>query len=114
MLTALSTSMHAEDLVEGISYAYPNFYNDEDTSKIDTPVKSPKIEPPHAWEGKIGNAEVTVDVKEPDPGADFKSQWEKMNKQEKPKKKNSSRFHNDREKEEEKEQGSGFEIHFKW
>ena len=120
---AATLPSHAENLEEGVSYPYPFFYDDTD-SAIDEEASNPqskadgsKDASPPAWQGKIGNAEVTVDVENTDFISQCQAEWESKRKKDAPKEKKESRFGKDKDeqKEEKKEDHSPrVKISAKW
>ena len=84
---------------EGVTYAYPFFYEDpiEDTADPASKEKTSKDKPPPAWSGNIGKAKVTVDVENPDFLSQCYERWESKRKKDKAERQETSRFHDEEE-----------------
>jgi hypothetical protein len=92
-----------EEPEEGVTYAYPFTYDEEtvtdDKSHQDSSKAKSKKDHPPAWQGKIGAADVTVDVLNTDFLSQYRAKWDKTQNKSK-KKKEKSRFKKDEEDEE--------------
>jgi hypothetical protein len=112
LCVADSTSQD-EELVPGVSYAYPYFY-DETEQSVDETKKKAKDLSPTAQQVKVGNLKVTVDVENSDLLTEFGAEKEEWGKKSQSKKKEKRSYWDEREKKEEKERSAEAKFRVEW
>lgn len=80
-----------EEPEESVFYPYPFVYDsddavDDDESDSKSKPKSSKKESKNAWHGKLGTAEMTIDVENTDFVSQYKAEWERIRKKNAPEK----------------------------
>lgn len=98
-------------------YSYDNAEYFDDGDPYGLELKPPPIEKDTATKRhvKVGNAKVTVEVKNTDPLSQSNAEWDRMkkNKEKKPEEKKKSRFRDDKEEEKENHNPEA-SISIKW
>ncbi len=73
---------YAEDLQEGVTYSYPFFYDDSDAFEDEDEPKqaqsASKKKQASVYEGKMGNADVVIDVGNTDFPSQCHAEWEEI------------------------------------
>lgn len=107
----------ADEIEEGVSYAYPLFFDNEESSSNSDHVKPmeqkdpfKKETPSNVWEGKLGSGKLTVEAENPDELSQFKAQREKVREKNIPKQYRTPRS----KKDEEDEKDNSPNVSIKW
>ncbi len=95
------------EIEEGVSYAYPLFFDNEESSSNSDHVKPMEQTDPFkkeeasstVWEAKLGSGKLTVEAENTDELSQFKAQREKAREQNIPKKYRTPRSKKDEEDE---------------
>jgi hypothetical protein len=94
----------ADEIEEGVSYAYPLFFDNAESSSTSDHVKPlPQKDPfkkevsSTVWEGKLGNGKITVEAENTEELSQFKAQREKAREKNMPKKYRTPRSKKDEE-----------------
>ncbi len=114
---AISLS-YAEEPEENVVYPYPFVYDtddtvDEDKSDRESKPESSKKESKNAWHGKLGAAEVTIDVENTDFISQHQAERERIRKKNAPEKEKKSSSKKD-DDDEEKDHSPHVKFSIKW
>jgi hypothetical protein len=113
-------SLHAEDLEEGTSCAYPfssddrDLFTEENARELKPKTDSSKKESPNVWHGNLGKAKMTFEVKNTDFESQCKANWEKARKKNAPKKEEKSKSRKNREDDKKESHSPKAEFSIKW